>query len=287
MDYLNNIDHKNIFLIMNTIGIESNIIKTIEIKIYNFLLSINDLLQNNTFYINNILKYIEFIIKQQLLPIISTTLYYLKSSQLISEEHLNIKISTKKKIYIFLLLNSFESLLIKYINKIYSMCYRFFFKTKNEQKIKYYGKKLKNIFKELQNFQNIFFTLYQFKYYLDSSNNPLINKTINFIFCGYSIKCGLNIFREIKNIFYIYKLKDENNNNNCIKIKENNELDTKKLNENNICILCLNEFKDVCCTPCGHLFCWSCIHIFLNEQNFCPKCKQKCKPQEILFLQNY
>ena len=286
MDYLKNIDHKSIFLIMNIIGIESNIIKTIEIKIHNFLLSINDLFQNNTYYINNILKYVEFIIKQQLLPIISTTLYYLKSSQLISEEHLNIKISNKKILYLFLILNSFESLLIKYIDKIFSLCYQFFFNSKNEQKVKYYGKKIGNIFKEIQNYQNLFFIMNQFKNFLNSNSNTLINKVIDIISCGYSIKYGLNIIHEIKNIYCCYKIKDENNNN-FKKTNEENEFEEKELNENDICILCLNKFNEVCCTPCGHLFCWSCIHFFLIEKDFCPKCKQKCKPQEILFLQNY
>lgn len=53
------------------------------------------------------------------------------------------------------------------------------------------------------------------------------------------------------------------------------------------CPLCLNPRKDTSVTPCGHLFCWSCILSWLQEQPKCPICRLEVKPSRVVFLQNY
>ncbi|KAG0603119.1 hypothetical protein M758_10G068100 [Ceratodon purpureus] len=41
-----------------------------------------------------------------------------------------------------------------------------------------------------------------------------------------------------------------------------------------VCMICLEELKNPMCTPCGHLFCWSCIYAWLkDEPKPCPMCK--------------
>ena len=136
------------------------------------------------------------------------------------------------------------------------------------------------------------------KKYICFSDN--LDKPIKLIGYGFIIKNAYNIFQNIKNIFTIYNLEennDENKNKELIDNKntekdktlymvENNDNDEDD-NKENICLLCLNKYNQICCTPCGHLFCWSCIHLYLAEKNNCPKCKSSCKPQEILFLRNY
>lgn len=42
------------------------------------------------------------------------------------------------------------------------------------------------------------------------------------------------------------------------------------------CRICIEEAKEPVVTPCGHMFCWSCIDKWLNQNNshqLCPSCK--------------
>lgn len=283
--------------------VESNILKLIKDKIQNFIFSIDKLFINNVWYNNHILNYIKFILSKKIYPIIISGLIFIKSYfsnfQLISEEYLNININKKKKFILFLLFNSFESLIIKYIDKFFSLCYSFFFnKNNHSEKVKYYGKCIKNIFKHLKNLQNIIFGMIFYKSLSPVENNTIfdnLEEPIKLISYGFLIKNTYNIFQNIKNIFNVYYLEEEKDKNENINDNKKNCEDNKNINiiENdddnneNICLLCLNKYNQVCCTPCGHLFCWSCIHLYLSEKNNCPKCKMNCKPQEILFLQNY
>ena len=93
--------------------------------------------------------------------------------------------------------------------------------------------------------------------------------------------------KNIAKIYFFGEKSEKNDKNEIISINKNTNQNENDDDNNNICILCLNKYNQVCCTPCGHLFCWTCIHLFLTEKNFCPKCKMKCQPQEVLFLQNY
>jgi len=292
-------------LLTNIYDIESNILSLIKEKIENFALSINKLFVNNTWYNNHIINYINFIFSKKILPIIISGIMYIKSKlssfQLISEEYLNINIKNKNKFIFFLLLNSFEALIIKYVNQIFSVCYSLIFKSRdnNLQKMAYYGKCIKNILKHIKNLQNIILGMIFFKSVSIKENNSFFDymeKPMKIISYGFILKNAYNIFQNLMNILNIYSIEEEkeenlnvasinNNINNNENIKEINNVEDD--DNENVCILCLNKYNKVSCTPCGHLFCWSCIHLYLAEKNNCPKCKSSCKPQEILFLQNY
>lgn len=274
--------------------VESNILTLIKTKIQNFLFSINKLLIDNEWYNNHILNIINFILSKKIYPIIISSLIIIKSKlssfQFISEEYLGINIQNKNKLIFFLLLNSFEILIIKYVDKLFSFCYNFFFSPKmNFEKIHYYGKCIKNIFKHIRNLQNIIFGMSFYKSFSPKENNLIfdnLEKPIKLFSYGLIFKNAYNIFTNIRKIFNVYYYIEDKNK----KIYENKKVlnnDDNDDNNVNICILCLNKYNQVCCTPCGHLFCWSCIHLYLVEKNICPKCKLNCRPEEILFLQNY
>uniref|UniRef100_A0A1B6DJM2 RING-type E3 ubiquitin transferase n=1 Tax=Clastoptera arizonana TaxID=38151 RepID=A0A1B6DJM2_9HEMI len=54
-----------------------------------------------------------------------------------------------------------------------------------------------------------------------------------------------------------------------------------------MCTLCLEERRNVCTTPCGHLFCWTCIMDWLQTQNQCPLCRERITPSRVVHLKNH
>ena len=289
-------------LLPSIYDIESNVFTYTKNKFQNFLLSINRLFINNNWYNNHILKYINYILSKKVFPLILSCFIFIKSKltsfKFISEDFLNINIQNKNKLILFLLLNSFETLIIKYIDTFFSYCYKLFFNSSDSiEKVKYYGKCTKNIFKNFMNIQNIIFGMNYYRSLAPVENINIFRgfeKPIKFFGYGFIMKNVYNIFNNAKNIYNIYCLTGEKNwknnkdkfdkfNTNKI-IKEDEEEDDDK---ENVCLLCLNKYSNTCCTPCGHLFCWSCIHLYLIRKDTCPKCKIKIKPQDIIFLQNY
>ena len=285
-------------LLSSIYDIESNVFNYIKNKFQNFLLSINRLFSNNDWYNNNILKYINLLISKKFFPFIISSLLFIRSKissiKFISEDFLNINIQNKNKFILFLLINSFETLLIKYIDTFFNYCYGFFFKpTKFNEKIKYYGKCSKNIMKNLRNIQNIFLGMNYYNIIAPKENKNIFfgfETPIKFFGYGFIVKNIFNIYNNFRNIYKIYCLTEDKKENNHSE-KQKNNLNINNFEETsddeNICLLCLNKYKNTCCIPCGHLFCWNCIHLYLIEKDNCPKCKKKIKPQEILFLQNY
>ncbi|XP_017059946.1 peroxisome biogenesis factor 10 [Drosophila ficusphila] len=53
------------------------------------------------------------------------------------------------------------------------------------------------------------------------------------------------------------------------------------------CILCLEPRSNSSLTPCGHIFCWSCLLEWLEERDECPLCRESLKKSQVIPLQNY
>ena len=284
-------------LLTSIFDIETNLLVFMRNKYQNFLLSINRLFMNNIYYNNHFFKLINLIYQKELFAfIISNILFFksrLSSFKFISEDFLSIHIHKKNRLILFILLNSFEALIIKYIDIFFNFCYRLFYNShNNNEKMKYFGKCIKNIFKHFRNVQNIIIGTKFYNLISQEKNKQIFNgfeMSFKLIGYGYIINNIYNIFGNIKDIYIIHhlpKIKKKKINKNHY-YNEENIIREENDNKENICLLCLNKYSNTCCTPCGHLFCWTCIYLYLNEKNKCPICLKEIRPQEILLLQNY
>ena len=61
-----------------------------------------------------------------------------------------------------------------------------------------------------------------------------------------------------------------------------NEPDSGHNNENTICQVCLEQFKDPKCLPCFHTYCAECVNQLVNgDGTRCPLCKKTCEQVEL------
>ena len=80
-------------------------------------------------------------------------------------------------------------------------------------------------------------------------------------------------------------LTDENNSfgNN----KDNNNANTNSSNSQYECNICLDVARDAVISMCGHLFCWPCLHKWIetkpNNQT-CPVCKSAISKEKVIPL---
>ena len=54
----------------------------------------------------------------------------------------------------------------------------------------------------------------------------------------------------------------------------------------NDCMLCYGPLTKTTATPCGHLFCWNCIHTSVKIKPECPSCRELSPPQTLILINN-
>lgn len=64
-------------------------------------------------------------------------------------------------------------------------------------------------------------------------------------------------------------------------------MDDGNISNKDKCSLCLERRKHSTLTPCGHLFCWSCITEWMQNKEECPLCREEFCPSRLIYLQNY
>lgn len=53
-----------------------------------------------------------------------------------------------------------------------------------------------------------------------------------------------------------------------------------------ICSICLNPFNQPKVTSCGHIFCCSCINLWLKKSDLCPLCRQYIRKHSLKYADN-
>lgn len=83
--------------------------------------------------------------------------------------------------------------------------------------------------------------------------------------------------------FYSFRIK----NVQVLKEKEENSDTSEAVNVKNQCSLCFEKRNYSTATPCGHLFCWTCITAWMQNKEECPLCRESFPPSKLVLLQNY
>jgi SNF2 family DNA or RNA helicase len=59
---------------------------------------------------------------------------------------------------------------------------------------------------------------------------------------------------------------------------------SERITSTMMCPVCYDDIKNKSVTPCGHAFCFKCIHVWINLQSNCPICKTTLVQKDVLVV---
>ena len=120
------------------------------------------------------------------------------------------------------------------------------------------------------------------------------SKKLYFLAASLLVPLIYNLYFDLKKLkIYLSSNKDEPSSNEKAIVNGISNSNGHK------CLLCLDLVREPTLTPCGHLYCWFCIHEYTNrsynsyEQHFnlyqanCPTCREKYQINKLIFLYNF
>jgi len=92
----------------------------------------------------------------------------------------------------------------------------------------------------------------------------------------------------VLNLFYVSQaMRKQTKEDQMDFLSEVSDQDNSAMSPNEKCPLCLCKRQESTLTPCGHLFCWNCIHEWCQTKPQCPLCRDQFEPHRLIPLQNY
>lgn len=279
-------------LILQLNSINENVIKLIIQKIH---IVFSDLMNMNDLYSRN---WTNLIFNENFSSMLASFLFWSKlyGTQTPGEELSSTHYERKKSFVLYLIFLSLKGQIAQLIERLYKTvievrCPKALLmwlnllwpstETIKDLQLMYFFLNTKHFF----NFLELIFNI-SLSAYMSQNKLSMFSKAIGYVILLKSIGKLINLISVSCNQILNSRSKREFSSNSNQNDKDK-VLRLNTTNKHDVCSLCLNNYKDISATICGHLFCWNCIIDYLRGNHQCPQCRHTCYFFQVIFLQNY